>query len=74
MKKNIMSSSKVEFFHVSVLPGFEPRTSCTKVRYLNHKAMQEEGGCNSKLAINTTTIAVSLKMTSEAASDLGGHF
>ena len=54
--------------------GFEPRTSCTKVRYLNHKAMQEEGGCNSKLAINTTTIAVSLKMASEAASDLGGHF
>ena len=54
--------------------GFEPGTSCTEVRRLNHYAMQEEGGCNSKLAISTTTMAVSLKMASEAASGLRGHF
>ena len=29
MKKNIMSSSTVEFFHVLVSPGFEPGTSRT---------------------------------------------
>ena len=28
MKKNILSSSTVEFFHVLVSPGFEPGTSC----------------------------------------------
>ena len=53
---------------------FELGTSSTEVRRLNHYAMQEEGGCNSKLAISTTTMAVSLKMASEAASGLGGHF
>ena len=29
MKKNILSSSMVEFFHVLVSPGFEPGTSGT---------------------------------------------